>query len=208
MYGMVFFLTQFLQDIQGHSALITGLAFLPAPVSVFLSSQLVSKVLIGRVSTKALMVGGSALSAAGLLVVTQLHTGTTYLELLPALVLMGTGLGTSFVSLTTAALHGVAPADSGAASGVINVTQQLGAALGLAVLVTVFDAVTSAGRSSGLGQALGAAARAALVHGLDVTVAVGAAFSLAALAIVLFGVPSASVAEKTEPVEVALDAAA
>ena len=99
-------------------------------------------------------------------------------------------MGMSFVSLTTAGLAGVAPADAGAASGLINVMQQLGAALGLAVLVTVFDSVTSGAHSVGLSQvagprrAAGAAARTALVHGMDVTFAAGAGFALAALAIV------------------------
>ncbi len=59
-------------------------------------------------------------------------------------------MGVSFVSLTTAGLAGVAPSDAGAASGLINVMQQLGAALGLAVLVTVFDTVTPGARAAGL----------------------------------------------------------
>jgi MFS family permease len=65
MYGSIFFLTQFFQEIQGHSSLVTGLGFLPTPITVFLTSQLTSKVLVGRVPTKALMVVGSALSAGG-----------------------------------------------------------------------------------------------------------------------------------------------
>ena len=99
-------------------------------------------------------------------------------------------MGVSFVSLTTAGLAGVAPSDAGAGSGLINVMQQLGAALGLAVLVTVFDSVTSGAHTAGLSQVAGvtgpagAAARTALVHGMDVTFAAGAAFALAALAIV------------------------
>ncbi len=58
MYGMIFFLTQFLQDIQGHSSLITGLGFLPTPISVFLSSQLTSRVLVNRIPAKVLMMMG------------------------------------------------------------------------------------------------------------------------------------------------------
>ncbi|HMC40615.1 MAG TPA: MFS transporter [Acidimicrobiales bacterium] len=179
MYGMIFFLTQFLQEVQGHSALVTGLGFLPAPTSVFLSSQLTSRVLIDRVPPKMLMMAGSALSAAGLLLSTQLHAGTGYPQLMASLILIGAGAGTSFVSLTTAALHDVAPEDAGAASGLINVMQQLGAALGLAVLVTVFD------RSSGAAAGAHSLARAAsVVHGIDVSLAAGALFALAALAIV------------------------
>jgi hypothetical protein len=110
-------------------------------------------------------------------------------------------LGVSFVSLTPAGRAGVAPADAGAASGLINVMQQLGAALGLAVLVTVFDSVTSGSHTvglsqvAGLGGSAGTAARAALVHGMDVTFAAGAGFALAALAIVALFVPTPARAE-------------
>ena len=191
MYGIIFFLTQFLQDIQGHSPLVTGIGFLPTPTMVFLSSQLTSRVLVSRLPAKALMVIGTTLSASGLALATQLHTGASYLQVLAILVLIGTGMGVSFVSLTTAGLAGIAPSDAGAASGLINVMQQLGAALGLAALVTVFDRITSGAhviglsQVAGLGGASGAAARTALVHGMDLTFAAGAGFALAALAIVV-----------------------
>jgi EmrB/QacA subfamily drug resistance transporter len=191
MYGIIFFLTQFLQDIQGHSPLVTGIGFLPTPTMVFLSSQLTSRVLVNRLPAKALMVIGTTLSASGLLLATQLHSSASYLQVLAVLVLIGTGMGISFVSLTTAGLAGVAPSDAGAASGLINVMQQLGAALGLAVLVSVFDRITSGAHAVGLSQvaglhgATGAAARTALVHGMDLTFAAGAGFALAALAIVV-----------------------
>jgi EmrB/QacA subfamily drug resistance transporter len=197
MYGMVFFLTQFLQDVQHHSALLTGLAFLPTPAMVFLSSQVTSRVLVTRFHPKVLMLSGSALSAGGLLLLTQLSEGTSYLQLLVSLVLIGAGMGLSFVSLTTAALHGIDPADAGAASGVVNVAQQVGAALGLAVLVSVFDRV-----NIGPGTALS-------THGLDVTFAVATAFALAALFVVAFGVrtPAREVQVVPEP-QYELEAAA
>jgi EmrB/QacA subfamily drug resistance transporter len=194
MYGMVFFLTQFLQDVQGHSSLVTGLGFLPAPMSVFLSSQLTSRVLVRRLPVKTIMVIGSVLIIAGLAVLTQLHSNTPYIEILAALVLIGSGMGTSFVSLTTAALHGVAPQDAGAASGLINVMQQLGAALGLAVLVTVFDGVGGRSGAGGLG------ATASVVHGIDVTFAAAGLFAIAALAIVVFAVRTPKPAGSEEPV--------
>ena len=218
MYGIIFFLTQFLQDIQGHSAVITGIGFLPTPTAVFLSSQLTSRVLANRLPAKALMIIGTMLSALGLLLATQLHTGASYAQVLASLVLIGTGMGISFVSLTSAGLAGVAPSDAGAASGLINVMQQLGAALGLAVLVTVFDSVTSASHKVGLSQvaslggAAGATARAALVHGMDLTFAAGAGFALAALAIVALFVRPPARAEVElrvpEPMEVEVEAVA
>ncbi len=206
MYGIIFFLTQFLQDIQGHSSLITGIGFLPTPTSVFVASQLTSRVLVNRLQAKTLMLMGTTMSAVGLLVATQLQTGSGYPQVLASLILIGSGMGVSFVSLTTAGLAGVAPSDAGAASGLINVMQQLGAALGLAVLVSVFDRVTAASHTVGLSQvaalrgSAGTAARAALVHGMDVTFAAGAGFALAALAIVALFVPSLASGEVELPV--------
>ena len=103
-------------------------------------------------------------------------------------------MGTSFVSLTSAGLQDVDPQDAGAASGLINVTQQLGAAVGLAVLVTVFDRV-----SHGAGLAGHIARTATLVHGLDVTFAAGAVFALGALAMVALLVRS----PEPEPLDLA-----
>ncbi|HEX4862506.1 MAG TPA: MFS transporter [Acidimicrobiales bacterium] len=184
MYGMIFFLTQFLQDVQHHSALVTGIGFLPTPISVFLSSQLTSKVLVKQIPTKILMLTGLGLSGSGLLLLTQLTPSTPYVQLLGSLILIGAGMGLSFVSLTTAGLHGVAPEDAGAASGLVNVSQQVGAALGLAVLVTIFESVTSAARSGGLSQAAAHSTTIALTHGLDVTFGFAAAFGAAALTVV------------------------
>ncbi len=179
MYGMFFFLGQFLQDVEGYSPLRTGLGFLPVPASVFLSSQLVSKVLITRIRPKVLMMSGIGMTIVSLLLASQLHTGASYGQVLVCLVLLGLGSGTALVPLTTASLAGVAPGDAGAASGLVNVIQQVGAALGLAVLVTILDA--AAGHQQ---LRVGAGASAHLVHGLDVTFGIGALFGLAALAMV------------------------
>src|SRR3984957_3928597 len=75
MYGMFFFVGQFLQDVAGYSPLRTGLCFLPVPAAGFLSSQLVSKGLVRRVPPKVLMMGGISLTVVALLMSTQLHAG-------------------------------------------------------------------------------------------------------------------------------------
>jgi EmrB/QacA subfamily drug resistance transporter len=179
MYGTFFFLGQFLQDVEHYSPMRTGLSFLPIPASVFLSSQLVSRVLVNRFRPKALMLSGIALATIGLLTMTQVHANTPYLQLLVSLVLLGLGSGTSLVSLTSASLAGVDPADAGAASGLVNVLQQLGAALGLALLVTVLSSVSGHAQLSSSG-----AVPVSLVHSLDVTFGAGALFGILALALV------------------------
>jgi EmrB/QacA subfamily drug resistance transporter len=183
-YGLFYFMAQFLQDVQGYSPLVTGLAFLPMPISVFLSSQLTSRILLRHLPQKTVTALGTAVATVGLLLATQVDGSTGYLQIVVSLVLIGAGSGTAFVALTSASLADVAPEDAGAASGLVNVSQQIGAALGLAVLVTIFDALSghvqlepgSSGHS------------AAVVHALDAVFGFGALFALVALVTILVGI--------------------
>jgi EmrB/QacA subfamily drug resistance transporter len=185
MYGTFFFLGQFLQDVQGYSPLRTGAAFLPMPLSVFLSSQLTSRVLARRLPQKTVMLTGASLATLGLLLATQVHISTSYAQIVVSLVLLGAGSGISFVSLTSASLADVEPEDAGAASGLINVSQQLGAALGLAVLVTAFGSLTGHAQfGAPVAADAVATTRAVLVHGLDKIFGVAALFAIAALTMV------------------------
>ncbi|HUB71161.1 MAG TPA: MFS transporter [Acidimicrobiales bacterium] len=207
MYGMFFFLSQFLQDVQGHSPLVTGAGFLPVPISIFLASQLTSKVLVRRFPAKAVMLSGVVLAMVALVLTSRLQVGSSYSQVLIDLVLLGFGSGTSLVSMTSAALSGVEPRDAGAASGLVNVIQQIGAALGLAVLVTVFDAATghaqlgtstAATASAGAASASHALASAALVHGLDEVFRVAALFGFLALLTVTFVIRTGAAAPRPE----------
>jgi EmrB/QacA subfamily drug resistance transporter len=183
MFGTFFFLSQFLQDIQHYSPLVTGAAFLPVPVSVFASSQLTSRALAPRARPKVLMLTGASLSVLSLLIGSRTHVGTPYIQVFLVLVLLGTGSGMSLVSLTSASLAGVPPEDAGAASGLVNVAQQIGAALGLAVLVTVFgDATHHASFGKAVPATAAARVDALLAHGLHDTFLTGA--MLGALALV------------------------
>ncbi|MFZ0668315.1 MAG: MFS transporter [Acidimicrobiales bacterium] len=212
MYGMFFFLSQFFQDVRGYSPLISGLAFLPIPASVFLSSQLTSKVLVKRMPPKTVMLFGVALAVVGLLLSSHLGVGTPYLQVLVSLVLVGWGSGISLVSLTSASLAGVKPSEAGAASGLVNVVQQLGAALGVAVLVTVFGAVT---RHAQLVTRSGAIANShalsTLLRGFDDAFMAGAIFAAVAFALVAVVIrprslgAASEVAEETELEVVGLD---
>lgn len=176
-YGMFFFLSEYLQDVRHYSPVTAGLAFLPIPLTIFASSQLTSRVLTKVVSERILMLGGVATAALAMVLATVVHADTSYLQLLVPLVLIGTGAGVAIVSLTSASLADVAPHDAGAASGLVNVSQQLGAAVGLAVLVTVFGALTHHGR-------VGPLQVTPYVHAMDDVFAVAALFAIVALALV------------------------
>jgi EmrB/QacA subfamily drug resistance transporter len=181
MFGMFFFLTQFLQDILGYSALLTGLAFLPLTVALFAASQLSARVLLARFGPKRLMVGGISLSTSAVLLLTQLSATSNYGLVLVSLLLFGIGNGLAFVPLTAASLAGVRQEDAGAASGLVNVMQQVGGSLGLAVLVTIFG---TAARSAQQHPVPGiSAATHTFVYGADR--AFMAAAALLALSVVL-----------------------
>lgn len=187
MMGMFFFLTQFLQDVLHYSAVVTGVAFLPLTAVLFSASQFSARVLTGRVAARTVMAGGLTSSTAGLLWMTQLHATSGYLDLLGPLVLFGLGNGLAFVPLTATALTGVAPADAGAASGLVNVMQQVGGALGLAVLVTVFGSA-SRGAVSPAGTSAAERATHAFVVGADRGFLVAAIFLAATVVLVLVAI--------------------
>jgi EmrB/QacA subfamily drug resistance transporter len=193
MFGMFFFLTQFEQNILGYSALVSGLAFLPLTVALFIASQLSARVLMPRIGTRPLMVGGISISTVGVLLLTQLHATSGYGLVLGSLVLFGIGNGLAFVPLTMAALADVDPADAGAASGLVNVMQQVGGALGLSVLVTVFG---TASRTAARHTAATAAGQAQVfVHAADLT------FLAAAVLMALSVVMVASMRSKAKPTD-------
>ncbi|HEY6781712.1 MAG TPA: MFS transporter, partial [Candidatus Dormibacteraeota bacterium] len=162
MFGMFFFLTQFLQEVLHYSPIKSGLAFLPFTVALFAMSQLSARGLVQRFGAKPVMVFGFSVSTLGILLLTQLSASSSYLSLFAPLMLFGAGNGLAFVPLTSTSLSGVRQEDAGAASGLVNVMQQLGGALGLAVLVSVFG---TAARGAAVQSV--AAAQHAFVVGAD-----------------------------------------
>lgn len=138
MFGMFFFLTLFVQNILNFSPLRTGLAFLPVSVIIAIGAGITSR-LLPRWGPKPFMVTGSLLAAVGLGWLTQTDVHSTYLgSLLGPVLVFGLGMGLQFVSLTLMAVSGVESKEAGAASGILNTTQQVGGSLGLSILVTVF----------------------------------------------------------------------
>ncbi|MEJ8638010.1 MULTISPECIES: MFS transporter [Streptomyces] len=137
-FGMFFFLTLFVQNVLGFSPLMAGLAFLPVSAVIAVGAGVASQ-LLPRFGPKPFMVTGAILAATGLGWLTQTDIHSTYLgSILGPMLIFSLGMGMQFVSLTLMAVSGVAPAETGAASGLLNATQQVGGSLGLSILVTVF----------------------------------------------------------------------
>jgi len=137
MIGFFFFTTQLMQDGLGFSPLQAGLGFLPMSLVNFAVALAIPR-LGARISNAVLLAGGTALTLVGMAWLSRAGVADAYLTsvALP-MVLVGAGQGLAFAPLTNAGIAGVAPADAGAASGLVNTAHQLGTALGLAVLSAV-----------------------------------------------------------------------
>jgi len=185
MFGMFFFLTQFLQDVLGFGALTTGIAFLPMTALLFAVSRLVPR-LIPRVGGYRLMVLGMIPVVIGMAWLSRVSPQTGYWSgVFGPMVLVGSGMGLVFVPLTTASLAGVRPEESGAASSMVNVMQQLGGSVGLAVLVAVFGTATRDSLAHPVAGLSAAAFHArVLSHGMSTAFALAAIFDLAALVVI------------------------
>ncbi|WP_413644739.1 MFS transporter [Micromonospora sp. RTP1Z1] len=133
--------------------------------------------LLPRLGAKPLMVAGAVLAAAAMLSLTQIDVDTSFVShLLPAQVILGMGLGFTFVPLSSLALVGVPEHDAGAASATLNATQQVGGSLGTALLNTMY---TSAVTAYLVGRVPDPMTQVkALVHGYTVAFAWGAALIL------------------------------
>jgi EmrB/QacA subfamily drug resistance transporter len=138
LFGQFFFLTLFVQDVLGYSPLRAGFAFLPITAAIIVSSQFAARSL-PRIGPKRLMTAGALFGVVGLAWLTQVSVDSGYLDgILGPMLVFGLGMGLLFVPLTIIAVSGVPPREAGAASGLLNVMQQVGGSLGLSILVTVF----------------------------------------------------------------------
>ena len=186
MFGMFFFLTQFLQDVLGFSPLRAGVAFLPMTITLFAVSRLVPR-LIPRFGTKPLMVAGMLPVIAGMTWLSRVSPATSYWTgVFEPMLLFGVGMGVVFVPLTAVSLAGVRTEDSGAASSMVNVMQQVGGSLGLAVLVAVFGtAFRNASAHPVAGLSAAAFQHRALAHGMSVAFGLAAIFDVVTLVLIV-----------------------
>ena len=176
LFSMFFFITLYMQQVLGYSAIEAGLAYLPLAVTIIIAAAIASQ-LVTRIGFKPVLAAGMALIAAALVWFSQVSVGGSFVsDILGPSLLAATGLGFAFVTTTIAAVSGVRDQESGLASGLINTSQQIGGALGLAVLATIAnsrtdDVMASAGGDpSALTNALTEGFQAAFLGGAVIAV--------------------------------------
>src|SRR5262245_14108772 len=171
-FAMFLMLTLYMQQVLGYSAMKTGVAYLAVAGTAILWSAVAAQ-LVTKLGVKPVLVTGMTALAGGLAWFTQVSVDGSYLtDLLPGFLLVGVGLGFSFVPISIAALAGVRLNEMGLASGLINTSQQIGGALGIAALSTIATSTTSDAISSGTAQAQAAVDgfSAAFLAGLGIAV--------------------------------------
>lgn len=174
-FGMFFLLSLYMQQVLGFSAMEAGVGYLAVALTAIAASG-VAQAMVTRIGVRWALALGLTSTLAGLLWFTQISAdGAYWSDLFVGFLLIGVGLGFSFVPVSIAALSGIPPAEAGLASGLLNTSQQIGGALGVAVLATVATTHTD-----GLIQD-GTPPPQALTEGFGLAFWVAAGFSAAAL---------------------------
>ena len=195
LFGMFFLLSLYQQDVLGFSPLRTGVGNLAIALTVIAAST-ISQALVTRIGVKPVLMAGLAFLGGGLGYFTQLPVNGSYFwDLFPGFLLIGVGLGFSFVPVSIAALSGVTNREAGLASGLITTSQQIGGGIGLAILTTV-----STTRTNNL-LASGVARPTALTDGFKLAFWVGVGFAVIALATAFVALKAEDLKPQAQPVE-------
>jgi EmrB/QacA subfamily drug resistance transporter len=160
--GTFYLNTLYLQNVLGHSALRTGLSFLPLALVIFAAAHLGSH-LLPHAGSRVVALGGLALMAIGALLLAAAPDRASYsTDLLPGFLLLGAGVGLVFVAVTVTAMADVRHEQAGLASGMMTTAHELGAAFGVAVLAAVATANGNPVSGYGTGFLVAAAVAAVL----------------------------------------------
>lgn len=196
MFSTFFFTTLYAQNVLGFSPVKTGLCFLAVPIAIAITATNVPRV-VKRIGFKPILMVAPLVTASALFWLSHVRVHGNYLhDLLPGFILMGLGMGATFIAISIAATSGVKGNQSGLASGLLNTSQQIGGALGLAVLTGL--ATSAAGRYIQHLHAAPtkAAALAAQVHGFHVAFLVATGFLIGASLIATFALKQPKKAER------------
>lgn len=143
LFSVFFFTTLYLQEILGYTPIKTGVSFLIVPVAIAITATNVPRV-IQRIGYRPILMFAPLVVSSGLFWLSHIPVdGTFWGNVAPGLILLGLGMGATFVSVTIAATSGVPHHESGLASGILNTSQQIGGAVGLAVLTGIATSSTA-----------------------------------------------------------------
>jgi len=137
MFGVFLFVTYYFQLTLQYSPMQTGFAFLPMIACLVLAAQLSTNLLLPRLGPKIMVPTGMAIAAVAMILFTRLDVHSIYLDALPALVLLGLGMGTIMPAAIQTATLGVDRRYAGVASATVNTSQQVGGSIGTALLNTL-----------------------------------------------------------------------
>jgi EmrB/QacA subfamily drug resistance transporter len=208
LFGSLYFITLYFQNIKGYSAQEAGVRSMPMTLVIMFVAPIAGR-LNAKIGPRPLMTTGMLLACGGMLGLAQLTPSSSYNHMWPFLLLVGAGISLTMPSLAGAAMSAVDPAKSGVASGVVNSARQVGGAIGIAVLGSVVAKLAAdqfgpapervqqlviGGQTQLIGQIAGPTAQAraadAFVHGMQGAMWVGAAMTLVAAMVSLFGLRS------------------
>ena len=169
MFGVFFFMSLYMQNVLGYSAVKTGAVFLPMTLLIIVVAPAAGR-FSDRIGSRWLMTGGMALVAVALLLFSRLGLGSGFWDIFPGLIVGGLGMASVMTPMTAAALGSVPVAKAGVGSGVLNTFRQVGGALGIAVMGAIVAGYVdlSGGRPD----------PAAFVDGFQTALLVSAGFAL------------------------------
>ncbi len=144
MIGALLYLTFHLQIVLGMSPVYAGLASLPITAGIMITVPLATR-LLNQIGPRRQLIFGPVTAAVGVAYLSFITVdGGYWTHVFPGVLVMGIGMGFTFVPLQNLSLLGVAPHDAGAAAAAANAANQVGGSIGLAVVTTVYVAVTGA----------------------------------------------------------------
>ncbi len=151
MFGVIYFITLYFQNVKGYGALEAGVRSLPMTMMLMVVAPVAGRLNGTKVSPRVLMTVGMLSASAGLFGLAQLDVESSYHAIWPFYVLMGIGLALTMPAVSTAGMSAVHPSKAGIASGVINAARQTGGALGIAILGAVGARLTTSSWSDTAG---------------------------------------------------------
>jgi EmrB/QacA subfamily drug resistance transporter len=183
MFGVFFFISLYMQQVLGYSAVKAGASFLPMTLLIIAVAPVAGRV-SDRVGSRWLMAAGMTLVAVSLLLFAQLQVDSGYWVLLPGMIVGGVGMALTMTPMTAAAMSAVPVDKAGVGSGMLNTFRQVGGSLGIAVMGAILAAEAASTRTAG------AAAEAAFVSGLHYALYTAAVIALAAAVIAAIAIRS------------------